>query len=549
MSHIKKLLIVDDCTDDRRIYCRYLMQDPYQSYEIVEANSAEDGLILCQQQKYDVILIDLCLPDLNGLDFLDRLKQKQYHLPSSAIMLTGYGNEKTAVQAMKRGVHDYLVKKHLKPDVLQLTVRNALEKYDLQNKINKIKERQRLIGSIALRIRQSLNLEDILQTAVFEIQQLFNCDRVVIYQFASEIPEFSKFSYCREDLNLSITPQQFQNWQERNAIANVYQTGGDSCCLQKTEELKSQANLVIPIHLGDREACLLSQSPQDLTSQVWGLLVVHQCIEERRWQTEDLEILQEVAIQLAIAIQQAELLAQTQAALAKEKQLNLFKSQIIATVSHEYRTPLAGILAAASTIQQHKERLEPDKQQRFLKIIEDKARHLGRIVSDMLLIEQIELDKTKFRPVAVDLPKLFADLLEEQQDIVDDRHELILKISGDCENFAGDRGLLRQIFFNLISNAIKYSPHGGKIELSITGKSSQIIFQIVDRGIGIPSEEQHNLFQSFFRASNTDTIPGTGLGLAITKACVELHSGNIEVESKLGCGTKISVILPKQHQS
>lgn len=565
MSHTKKLLIVDDCIEDRRIYRRYLMQDPYQSYEIVEANSAEDGLILCQHEKYDVILIDLCLPDLNGLDFLDRLKQQRYHLPSSAIMLTGYGNEEIAVQAMKRGVQDYLVKKHLKPDVLQLTVRNAIEKFDLQNQLNKIKERQRLIGSISLRIRQSLNLDRILKTAVTEVQQLFNYDRVVLYQFASEMLELSEIIENCEYLKLAINSEQIDNWQAEGAIVNVYQAGISNCCLKTTKKLDHKINLVIPIYLSDRvgdaskggdsltpyrRVCKAASQPhdnrQDVKTQVWGLLIVHQCFEESNWENEEIEILKEVSVQLAIAIQQAELLAKTQAALSKEKQLNLFKSQIIATVSHEYRTPLAGILAAASTIHRHGERLEASKQKRFLQIIEDKARHLAKIVDDVLLINQLELDKTKFNPVLVDLPQLFGDLIQEQQHIVGDRHKLILTIIGDSQGFSGDRGLLRQIFFNLMSNAIKYSPHGGKIELNIIGKSSEIIFQIVDEGIGIPLEEQENLFQSFFRASNTDTIPGTGLGLAITKACVELHGGNIDFESQLGCGTKIAVSLPKR---
>ncbi|MGL5872822.1 MAG: ATP-binding protein [Xenococcaceae cyanobacterium] len=537
MSKTKTLLIVDDCAEDRKIYRRYLKQDPYHSYQILEANSAEDGLIFCLKKQCDVMLVDLCLPDMSGLDFLDRLNQPSYFLPSSSIMLTGYGDEKIAVQAMKRGVYDYLIKKHLKADILQLAVRNAIEKYKLQTKLTKIQERQRLIATTALRIRQSLELNHILHTAVAEVQQLLQCDRVVIYQFAIGATEFDRAKELKQ-LCTTLISDSIQAWKELGAIANVYEAGVklNLSFLKPVEQCDRKANLVVPIYLCDRK---------NSTSKIWGLLIAHQPIEDRQWQSEDLEILKEIAVHLAIAIQQAELLLQTQAALAKEKQLSAFKSQIVTTVSHEYRTPLANILAAASTIKQHGDKLDPLKQKKFLEIIENKARHLSKVVDDLLLSNQIELDKTKFKPTPIELLPFFVDLIGQQRETTDDRHELTFKITGNPQGFWGDRGLLRQIFINLISNAIKYSPNGGKIEINLLDLDSEIVFSLQDEGIGIPLEDRENLFQSFFRASNTDTISGIGLGLAITKACVELHGGKISIESQIGSGTTVTVSLPK----
>ncbi len=279
--------------------------------------------------------------------------------------------------------------------------------------------------------------------------------------------------------------------------------------------------------------------------KLWGLLIAHHNSGERQWQTDDAEMLNEVSVQLAIAIQQAELLAQTQASLAKEKQLNVFKSQIIATVSHEYRTPLTSILAAASTLVKHNQQLDESKQERFLGIIEQKARYMSKLVDNMLLVNQFELEKPKFKPIPLDLLQFFSDLIEQEQETVGDRHELIFKITGNHQEFWGDRGLLQQIFINLMSNAIKYSPNGGTVEFHLIGKESEVIFYIKDRGIGIPVTDQENLFESFSRGSNVDTIPGTGLGLAIAKGCVELHGGNITLSSEVGQGTQVTVSLPK----
>ena len=542
MSDTWTLLIVDDCAEDRKIYRRYLLKDPHQSYRILEADAAETGLALYQQMQCHVILLDFCLPDMSGLDFLDKLKQQASELPVSAIMMTGHGDQEVAVQAMKRGVEDYLVKQHLTPDVMQLAVRNAIAKSSLQARLSKTQERQRLIATTALRIRQSLNLEEILQTVVAEVRQLLKCESVMVHQFDPNQggkTVASSVGSCKT----TVPCDRFQEDGDKNpryyqtAIARVWEASFSHDQPYLLEQLNERENLVAPIILPNNG----KPNPE-----LWGLLIAHQCSQERRWQPDEVEALNEMSVQLAIAIQQAELLAQTQAALVKEKQLNAFKSQIIATISHEYRTPLATILAGASTLKQHGDKLDKSKQQRFLQIIEEKARHMSKLVDDMLVVNQFELDKTKFKPVPIDLPQFFFELIEEQRAIASDRHEVIFKTSGNREGFWGDRGLLRQIFFNLISNAIKYSPEGGKVEFHLTGKKSQIIFYVKDEGIGIPNQEQEKLFKSFSRASNVGTIPGTGLGLAIAKACVELHGGNITLSSQVGKGTKVTVTLPKK---
>jgi signal transduction histidine kinase/DNA-binding NarL/FixJ family response regulator len=558
MLDIRTLLIIDDCAADRKIYRRYLLKDPHQSYQILEADCAEEGLALCRKNPCDVIMLDFCLPDMSGLELFDQMQQEIFKTSVPVIMLTGRGDEEIAVQVMKRGALDYLVKQHLTQDVLQLAVRNAIKQSCLQAQLQKTQERQRLIATTALRIRQSLNLEQILNTAVAEVQQLLKCDRVLVYQFtpdtdgkivASSVEPYCTVTLCdragAEDWGMRKQEDKvLMNREEfsQSPIANpqspipyIYELGLCNCVSLK-EQFNTEANLVVPISLSN------NGNP---TPKLWGLLIAHQNSGERQWQTDDAEMLNEVSVQLAIAIQQAELLAQTQAALAKEKQLNVFKSQIIATVSHEYRTPLTSILAAASTLVKYSQQLDESKQQRFLGIIEQKTRYMSKLVDNMLLVNQFELEKPKFKPLLLDLLQFFSDLIEQERETTGDRHELIFQITGHTQGFWGDRGLLQQIFINLMSNAIKYSPDGGTVEFHLIGKESEVIFYIKDQGIGIPMVDQENLFQSFSRGSNVDTIPGTGLGLAIAKACVELHGGNITLFSEVGQGTKVTVSLPK----
>ncbi|MBN3910926.1 MAG: response regulator [Nostoc sp. NMS1] len=560
MLDIRTLLIIDDCAEDRKIYRRYLLKDPHQSYQIFEADCAEEGLALCKKIRCDAILLDFCLPDMSGIELFDQMQQEIFKTSVPVIMLTGRGDEEVAVQVMKRGALDYLVKHNVTQDILQLAVRNAIKQSCLQAQLSKTQERQRLIATTALRIRQSLNLEQILNTAVAEVQQLLKCDRVMVYQFApdsdgkivaSSVESYRTVSLCdrvgtgeeageqgagsrgKIPLLCTLPPAHLHNFQ--SPIPYIYELGLCNCVSLK-EQFNTKANLVVPINLSN------NGNP---TPKLWGLLIAHHNSGERHWQTDDVEMLNEVSVQLAIAIQQAELLAQTQAALAKEKQLNAFKSQIIATVSHEYRTPLTSILAAASTLTKHNQQLDESKQQRFLGIIEQKARYMSKLVDNMLLVNQFELEKPKFKPIPLDLLQFFSDLIEQERETTGDRHELIFNITGHTQGFWGDRGLLQQIFINLMSNAIKYSPDGGTVEFHLIGKESQVIFYIKDQGIGIPIRDQENLFQSFSRGSNIDTIPGTGLGLAIAKGCVELHGGDITLFSEVGQGTQVTVSLPK----
>ncbi len=537
------LLIVDDCAEDRKIYRRYLQKDPHLSYEFVEADSADAGLALWQQMQFDAILLDFCLPDMSGFEFLESLNNETINTHVPVIMLTGRGDEALAVKAMKHGAQDYLSKVNLKADVLQSSVRNAIKQSCLQVQLSKTKERQRLIATTALRIRHSLDLEQILHTTVMEVQQILKCDRVVVYQLEPDIGIVANVDSCTNGANCAKKPEKYRTYETCNSIAsqnydlrcegavcNIYAVNLNSSCNLVEFDVVA---LVIPIHLSNN-------------GKLWGVLAAHQCSGERFWQPDEVEILNEVSVQLAIAIQQAELLAQTTASLVKEKQLNEFKSQFIATVSHEYRTPLASILAAASTVKQHSDKLPMNKQQRFLEMIEQKARHMSKLVDDMLQVNQIELDKTSFKPAPLDLLQFFSELIEQQRLTVSDRHELIFKITGKSQGFWGDKGLLRQIFTNLVTNAIKYSPEGGNIEFHLIGKDDRVTFSVQDEGIGIPQAEQKNLFKSFSRASNVDTIPGSGLGLVIVKSCVELHGGNISLDSQVGRGTKFTVSLPKR---
>jgi signal transduction histidine kinase len=518
MPNAIKVLIVDDCPEDREIYREYLSDDPDCAYEFLEAPRAETGLAMMAQEACDIVLLDFYLPDMTGLEFVDKLRQQK---SSSApiIMLTGQGDAFTAVQAMKEGVQDYLVKQQLQPEHLQIAIGNVVRQSSLQALLDKTQDRQLLVATTALKIRQSLTLDDVLNTAITEVQQLLMCDQVTIYQCHEGQPsemlaELGKLSNDSTDIATLIA----------DSVASPF--------------LISRSDVIaVPIVL----AMTSESSPV-----TWGYLVAQQSAESRPWQEAEELLLSELTIQITLAIQQAQMLAQVQSALTKSEAVNAFKSQIIATVSHEYRSPLAAILAAASTIDQHYEKLDRQQRRRFLTIIQDKSRYLAKLVDDMLLVHQCELDTTNFEPTPTNILQFLADLVEEYREAMQTDHELSLKTTGKTTGFWCDQGLLKIALNNLITNAIKYSPNGGEIAIALSGQADAITISVTDQGIGIPSADCAALFQSFSRASNVDTIPGIAMGLAIAKACVELHSGDILLVSHPDCGTTFTMHLPKQ---
>ncbi|NEP60834.1 MAG: PAS domain S-box protein [Symploca sp. SIO2G7] len=232
-------------------------------------------------------------------------------------------------------------------------------------------------------------------------------------------------------------------------------------------------------------------------------------------------------------------------ALAKERELNELKSRFIAITSHEFRTPLATILSSADLLEKFP-CTEEEKQELFYQI-QTSVKHMTRLLEDVMFVTRSEAGKLEFRPTQLELDQFCRILVKEVAIGVGKHHRLCLSSCGEYSGLM-DEKLLRSILSNLLANAIKYSPQDSIVELKLTCQDDKAIFQVQDQGIGIPPADQAHLFESFHRASNVGTISGTGLGLTIVKKCVELHGGEIAVESEVDRGTTFTVTLPMNYE-
>lgn len=231
-------------------------------------------------------------------------------------------------------------------------------------------------------------------------------------------------------------------------------------------------------------------------------------------------------------------------AYEKERELNELKSRFVSMASHEFRTPLSTILSSADLIEAYIKESEQEKRTKHTHRIKSSVSNLTGILNDFLSISKLEEGKTFIQPREVDLNELIEEIYEEVQGLLKTDQKIIIekKIS---RNFITDRTIVKNILLNLISNAIKYSPHSSEIYFNANLENQKVYLTIKDQGIGIPEEEQEHLFTRFFRAYNAENIQGTGLGLNIVKRYLDLLNGSINFKSKINMGTEFNLVIPE----
>ncbi len=238
-------------------------------------------------------------------------------------------------------------------------------------------------------------------------------------------------------------------------------------------------------------------------------------------------------------------LDQVRLALEREKELTALKTRFFSMASHEFRTPLSTVLAAAQLLENSPYAWDnSEKWLRNLRRIQDSVKNMVQLLDDILTINRAETGKLEFNPKPLALEKFCRQFVEEMQLNAGTQHTLTFVCEGQATKVCLDKQLLRSILANLLSNAIKYSPKGGQVHFSLRFESDSVRLQIQDWGVGISSEDRKQLFEPFYRGKNVRHITGTGLGLVVVKNCVDLHRGSITVDSEVDKGTTITIILP-----
>lgn len=238
-----------------------------------------------------------------------------------------------------------------------------------------------------------------------------------------------------------------------------------------------------------------------------------------------------------------------QLALEKERDLREFKNRFISMMSHELRTPLSSIRLSSDMLKLYGDKAPADEKLMYLENIATQVEHLTALVKDMLIVSRSEISVLDFRPELIDLVALVRQIVTEYQIAYHNSHHITLVSDGVRLNAMLDPKLMRQVLNNLLTNAVKYSPVGSEINVSIQHTEVNIFLSVADNGIGIPEDDIPRLFDPFQRAGNVNHLPGTGLGLSVVKQAVEMHQGTVEVKSQMNRGTTFYITLPNHSLS
>ncbi len=488
--------------------------------------------------------------------------------------------------------------------------RNITDRRKAEKLIQQQAEGERLLREITQRIRQSLDLVTIFNIATEEIRQFLNADRVGVLKFdpkshntQGEFVSESLVDGVTSIVAISIDEHCFGekhtiHYQKGRiqSLDDIYQANIKGCYRELLEGFQIRANLVVPLLNGEA---------------LWGLLCIHQCYEPRHWQQPEIEFVQQIANQLAIAIQQANLFEQIQKELTERQQAEWrltesnqqlaisneelaratrlkdeflanmlisnqhlaisneelalatrLKDEFLANMSHELRTPLNAILGMSEALQEQVFGTINQEQKESLETIASSGKHLLELINDILDVAKIESGQVEIDCSQTSIDELCQSSLPfVKQQALRKRIHLELKIAPNLPELFIDERRIRQALINLLSNAIKFTPERGRVSLAVSLQqnlakitheiTSEIRFAVTDTGIGISPENLQKLFQPFVQidgALNRQNT-GTGLGLALVKSIVEMHKGTVTATSEVGVGSCFTIALPYENSS
>jgi len=296
--------------------------------------------------------------------------------------------------------------------------------------------------------------------------------------------------------------------------------------------------------------------------KVNGGIYIHQS-NSRSWLADEIELMEMVADQFSIALDRSDSIkrvmianhalmektSQLKSALRREQDMRKMQNEFVALVSHEFKTPLQ-IIDSTRELMMRKIRahnIDDESLEKSLEKIKSGVQRMNGLIHTTLNLAKMESGDgaIKIERAIFDLKKFISDVIEKNSNLAANKNiQVIIKIDDLPSQFNGDTKLLEHSITNIISNAVKYSRNDSVIKILAKSNDKKVVLRVIDQGIGIPKEDLSSIGQKFFRAKNTLSVAGTGIGIYLTKHFIELHGGDVLIESELNVGTSVTVTLP-----
>ncbi|MGB4782468.1 response regulator [Candidatus Methylomirabilis sp.] len=527
-------------------------------------NTGTAALRKLEADGYNLVLLDYRMPDMNGLEILQEIRERGIHLP--VVMVTGYGDEEIAVQALKLGASDYIVKREGYLTQLPLTIESAVAQWALANE----KEVLLVLNGIARTVASTLDLDEVLRRVTSAATTLLRVERSLVSLLSEDGAELIPAAWLGGPDEVA-SRLRFRVGQdipgraaaERRAVSVRDVRLEDTAIYQEEAALEGIGGVLsVPIVAHDRLLGVLTAAaagPRTFTIWEEALLTAlasHAAvgIENARMYEE----LKQAALQLEATVEERTrdlqaTNARLQKATHQAEEASRHKSQFLANMSHELRTPLNSILGFAELLQDPAFGPLTEKQGRYVGHIHSSGKHLLALINDLLDLSKVEAGRLELRPETFPLAEALTAALEPFWAQVDAKGvTLTLQVDQAPEILVADPLRVKQMLYNLVSNAVKFTLTGGVITVTARSLSSPtpgdcVTIAVSDTGIGIKAEDLGRLFQEFTQLDSSFAKPqqGTGLGLTLTKRLAELHGGTITVTSPgEGQGSTFTITLP-----
>lgn len=408
----------------------------------------------------------------------------------------------------------------------------------LYNQTEEAINRESVVRHVSEKIRNSLDTSETLHFICKEVSELFNVTRTGIGDFTNKISgKYLMAEYKSTDkvkglidvaIDSRILDYLYENVVKPDMILtidNVDESDIPDYFKEHQYTMNIKSGAYIPLKDDDNKG--------------WGIMVLTQHYSQHTWTMEEIDLLRIIGDQVSIAIRQANLYTQAQQAAR-------LKSEFIATMSHEFRTPLNAIIGFSEMIQTGKYGEFSEKGLNFLKNINICGKHLLNLVNDILDISKFEAGEVKLEYRLFNSTDVIIESVDTLKNLAQNKNTVIDLQLADVE-IEADMVKFKQMIYNLLSNAIKFTPTNGTIRIKSALNKDKLVVMVEDTGIGIDSKDYDKIFAEFKQvdSSYTRIQNGSGLGLSLTKKFVELHNGTIHFESELGKGSRFWFILPK----
>ena len=544
-----RILVVDDEPHVVQIFQDLLAQ---RGYEVVVSTNGDDAIVKVTNDRFDLVLTDINLPGVDGLEVVRAAKAADKD--TCVILITGYASTTTAIDALRQGAYDYITKpfdlwetakaieRGLESRFLVLENQRLLNRLEAANRelqqheqilsrmVKEATHRLAALYEAGKEISTSLSLHATLEVIVKQVQKLTAADQSLVFLLSTESGDYvaeagegvpaEDLKSIRFGIGVGLHGQAVRNAKPvRSDLADT--VGVEEFLTQ----LEATSTVIIPLFSNENVLGTITALRKNGTA----------------FTPDDQDVLVMFASQASIAVTNAILYERT-------KELDRMKSEFVAVVSHEVRTPLTSIKGSLELLGDERFHVLPPPQKELLSICQANTERLITLINDILDFSKLESSKLSLNFETIDMGKIVPEAVDHIRNLAAIKGITIdVHIEGSAGIVQADPMRIAQVITNLLGNAIKFSPERGRIEVWARGTAEEATVSVKDFGKGIAPRDMSRLFQRFAQldSSTTRKAGGTGLGLVISKGIVEQHGGKVWVDSALGKGSTFSFQLPR----